>query len=188
MTKTKTRKLLKTSFYIAWLWYDGFWKIERQQVVMFFCCCWCCLPKIITKVIFIVFTFALGMSPRELVRLFSASSRAILWRLASVSGTETSTFVASKLKTSKYNNFQWVVEILSILWRCLLPIIYMMLERCLMCEWQCYYCLWRILRMWLWAGWLQAAGWTLDAVMLYNERQPDGWRGQSWVLALMSRA
>ena len=46
------------------------------------------LPKMITKVIFIVFTLALGMRPLELVLLFSASSRAILCRLASVSGTE----------------------------------------------------------------------------------------------------
>ena len=40
-----------------------------------------------TKVIFIVFTFALGISPRELVRLVSASSNAILCRRASVNGT-----------------------------------------------------------------------------------------------------
>ena len=43
-----------------------------------------------TKVIFIVLTLALGMRPLELVLLFSASSRAILCRLASVSGTEIS--------------------------------------------------------------------------------------------------
>ena len=46
-----------------------------------------CSPKIITKVIFIVLTFALGMSPRELVRLVSASSKAILCLRTSVSGT-----------------------------------------------------------------------------------------------------
>ena len=43
-----------------------------------------------TKVILIVLTFALGMSPLELVLLFSASSRAILCLLASVSGTKMS--------------------------------------------------------------------------------------------------
>ena len=48
------------------------------------------LPNIMTKVIFIVLTLALGISPRELVLLFSASSRAILCLLASVSGTEIS--------------------------------------------------------------------------------------------------
>ena len=46
-------------------------------------------PKMITKVIFIVLTFALGMRPRELVLRVSASSRASLCRLASVRGTET---------------------------------------------------------------------------------------------------
>ena len=46
------------------------------------------LPNTITKVILIVFTFALGMRPLELARLQSSLSRAIFLRLASVRGTE----------------------------------------------------------------------------------------------------
>ena len=48
------------------------------------------LPNTITKVILIVFTFALGMRPLELARRQSSLSRAIFRRLASVRGTEIS--------------------------------------------------------------------------------------------------
>ena len=45
------------------------------------------LPRMITQVIFTVFTFAFGISPRELARRPSGSSRAILRMRASVRGT-----------------------------------------------------------------------------------------------------
>ena len=45
------------------------------------------LPRMITQVIFTVFTFAFGISPRELARRASGSSRAILRMRASVRGT-----------------------------------------------------------------------------------------------------
>ena len=55
------------------------------------------LPNTITKVILIVFTFALGMRPLELARLQSSLSRAIFRRLASVRGTEISVNISEIL-------------------------------------------------------------------------------------------
>ena len=80
---------VKTSFYgIQYLMDSEIQTEAPQQVDVFlFVVVVVFLPKIITNVIFIVFTLAFGISPRELVRRFSASSNAILWRLTSVNGT-----------------------------------------------------------------------------------------------------
>ena len=78
---------VKTSFYGIQYLMDSEIQTEAPQQVDVFLFVVVFLPKIITNVIFIVLTLAFGISPRELVRRFSASSNAILWRLTSVNGT-----------------------------------------------------------------------------------------------------